>query len=245
MEEQPEPPRTWAPCSRRSARTACRTSTRSRGPAAWTPRRCGGTRRGCGSTWTSSPRSPRTSTDRSSRSKPPTRGWTRTRRSGPRGARGAPGPTRKTSPQRLRRTRGRGDGGGGDARRDGVGERMSPSLPRKSRVSPRAPPPGWGGDSRRATRAHRGGQQDECTARGQGDARCGGVPVAVGDVRHAIGDVTGADVTVLGGNGLECAGVGKKVCIALPVPVDPDDVSAVFKKKERRLTLRLTPASSD
>ena len=44
---------------------------------------------------------------------------------------------------------------------------------------------------------------------------------------------------------VECAGVGKKVCIALPVPVDPDDVSAVFKKKERRLTLRLTPASSD
>ena len=31
--------------------------------------------------------------------------------------------------------------------------------------------------------------------------------------------------------------------IALPVPVDPDDVSAKFKKKDRRLVLRLKPSS--
>jgi hypothetical protein len=31
--------------------------------------------------------------------------------------------------------------------------------------------------------------------------------------------------------------------IALPVPVNPDDVSAKFKKKDRRLVLRLKPSS--
>ena len=145
----------------------------------------------------------------------------------------------------------------GSARRDGVGERMSPSLLTKvaglsssssarngasTRDEPRArpePPPlieevdGSGG-VRHEVRVTRG---------------AGGVPVAVEvtcvmpigvtSARDASTTVSARYVHV------ECAGVGKKVCIALPVPVDPDDVSAVFKKKERRLTLRLTPASSD
>ena len=143
------------------------------------------------------------------------------------------------------------------ARRDGVGERMSPSLLTKvaglsssssarngasTRDEPRArpePPPlieevdGSGG-VRHEVRVTRG---------------AGGVPVAVEvtcvmpigvtSARDASTTVSARYVHV------ECAGVGKKACIALPVPVDPDDVSAVFKKKERRLTLRLTPASSD
>ena len=65
------------------------------------------------------------------------------------------------------------------------------------------------------------------------------MPIGVTSARDASTTVSARYVHV------GCAGVGKKACIALPVPVDPDDVSAVFKKKERRLTLRLTPASSD
>ena len=77
----------------------------------------------------------------------------------------------------------------------------------------------------------------------------GGVPVAVEVtcvMPIGVTSAKDADVTVLGRYvHVECAGVGGKTCIALPIPVDPDDVRAVFKKKERRLTLRLTPASSE
>jgi len=84
----------------------------------------------------------------------------------------------------------------------------------------------------------------------------GGVPVAVEvtcDAPVGVTSAAGVAATVRGtppryvhvewssGD----VGGKTKTCVALPVPVDPDDVSAVFRKKERRLTLRLAPASSE
>lgn len=150
------------------------------------------------------------------------------------------------------------------ARRDGVGERMSPSLltevaglSSSSRASltrdephagPTPPPPPPlieevdGSPGVRTTHEVR-------VTRG-----AGGVPVAVEVTCVApVGVTSAADgtVTVCGARYVHVEWSSRvtrektKTCIALPVPVDPDDVSAVFKKKERRLTLRLAPASSE
>ena len=159
---------------------------------------------------------------------------------GPAGGAGPTGTDPKASPRRRRRRR-------RDATVSAAHVAAAPDESRGSLLELLRP--GWGGEPRRATRAHRGGQQDECTHEVRVTRGAGGVPVAVEvtcvmpigvtSARNASTTVSARYVHV------ECAGVGKKACIALPVPVDPDDVSAVFKKKERRLTLRLTPASSD
>lgn len=141
------------------------------------------------------------------------------------------------------------------ARRDGVGERMSPSLLTKvaglsssssarvgaaTRDEPHAAPTALIEE----VNGTPGVRHEVRVTRG-----AGGVPVAVEVtcvMPIGVTSAKDADVTVSGRFvHVECAGVGEKTCIALPIPVDPDDVSAVFKKKERRLTLRLTPASSE
>ena len=136
------------------------------------------------------------------------------------------------------------------ARRDGVGERMSPSLLTKVAGLSSSSSARDGAATRDEPHAlieevnGTGVRHEVRVTRG-----AGGVPVAVEVtcvMPIGVTSAKDADVTVSGRYvHVECAGVGKKACIALPVPVDPDDVSAVFKKKERRLTLRLTPASSE
>ena len=136
------------------------------------------------------------------------------------------------------------------ARRDGVGERMSPSLLTKVAGLSSSSSARDGAATRDEPHAlieevNRTSVQHEVrVTRG-----AGGVPVAVEVtcvMPIGVTSAKDADVTVLGRYvHVECAGVGGKTCIALPIPVDPDDVRAVFKKKERRLTLRLTPASSE
>ena len=136
------------------------------------------------------------------------------------------------------------------ARRDGVGERMSPSLLTKVAGLSSSSSARDGAATRDEPHAlieevnGTGVQHEVRVTRG-----AGGVPVAVEVtcvMPIGVTSAKDADVTVSGRYvHVECAGVGEKTCIALPVPVDPDDVSAVFKKKERRLTLRLTPASSE
>ena len=136
------------------------------------------------------------------------------------------------------------------ARRDGVGERMSPSLLTKVAGLSSSSSARDGAATRDEPHAlieevnGPGVRHEVRVTRG-----AGGVPVAVEVtcvMPIGVTSAKDADVTVSGRYvHVECAGVGEKTCIALPVPVDPDDVSAVFKKKERRLTLRLTPASSE
>ena len=136
------------------------------------------------------------------------------------------------------------------ARRDGVGERMSPSLLTKVAGLSSSSSARDGAATRDEPHAlieevnGTGVRHEVRVTRG-----AGGVPVAVEVtcvMPIGVTSAKDADVTVSGRYvHVECAGVGEKTCIALPVPVDPDDVSAVFKKKERRLTLRLTPASSE
>ena len=136
------------------------------------------------------------------------------------------------------------------ARRDGVGERMSPSLLTKVAGLSSSSSARDGAATRDEPHAlieevnGTGVRHEVRVTRG-----AGGVPVAVEVtcvMPIGVTSAKDADVTVSGRYvHVECAGVGEKTCIALPIPVDPDDVSAVFKKKERRLTLRLTPASSE
>ena len=136
------------------------------------------------------------------------------------------------------------------ARRDGVGERMSPSLLTKVAGLSSSSSARDGAATRDEPHAlieevnGTGVRHEVRVTRG-----AGGVPVAVEVtcvMPIGVTSAKDAEVTVSGRYvHVECAGVGEKTCIALPVPVDPDDVSAVFKKKERRLTLRLTPASSE
>ena len=136
------------------------------------------------------------------------------------------------------------------ARRDGVGERMSPSLLTKVAGLSSSSSARVGAATRDEPHAlieevnGTGVRHEVRVTRG-----AGGVPVAVEVtcvMPIGVTSAKDADVTVSGRYvHVECACVGEKTCIALPIPVDPDDVSAVFKKKERRLTLRLTPASSE
>lgn len=137
------------------------------------------------------------------------------------------------------------------ARRDGVGERMSPSLLTKVAGLSSSSSARVGAATRDEPHAlieevngTPGVRHEVRVTRG-----AGGVPVAVEVtcvMPIGVTSAKDAEVTVSGRYvHVECAGVGEKTCIALPVPVDPDDVRAVFKKKERRLTLRLTPASSE